>query len=82
MNNLVRNYSPHLSPNTHEAPSTAELRKILIMEASEKLEAFLRRWRARRIVEAGSDTAAGGSSNATKLAEPSVVVRPISSIYP
>ncbi|KAF5384226.1 hypothetical protein D9615_003441 [Tricholomella constricta] len=71
---IVRNYSPHLSPNTRSAPSTAELRKILVAEANEKLEVFLTRWRARRIVEGGSDQAVGGSTNNTRLADPSVEV--------
>ncbi|KAG6833263.1 hypothetical protein H0H87_009438 [Tephrocybe sp. NHM501043] len=59
--NLVRNYSPHISPNTRTAPSTAELRKILIAEASEKLEYFLTKWRARWKAQ-GSSQAAGGSA--------------------
>ncbi|KAF5391626.1 hypothetical protein D9757_002402 [Collybiopsis confluens] len=49
--NIVRNYSPHLSPNTREAPSTAELRKILLMAAEDMLEAFLRKCRTRRVLE-------------------------------
>ncbi|RDB17168.1 Transforming growth factor-beta receptor-associated protein 1 [Hypsizygus marmoreus] len=60
--NLVRNYSPHLSPNTREAPSTAELRKILLSDANEKLASFLAKWRARRQIEAGSIAAVGGST--------------------
>ena len=43
--NLVRNYSPHLAPNTRSAPPTAELRKVLNAAAREMLEVFLRRWR-------------------------------------
>ncbi|KAI0052121.1 hypothetical protein FA95DRAFT_1602084 [Auriscalpium vulgare] len=43
--NLVRNYSPHLSPNTRSAPPTAELRRVLGMAALEMLEVFLRKWR-------------------------------------
>ncbi|KAF8918725.1 hypothetical protein CPB85DRAFT_1373750 [Mucidula mucida] len=46
--NLVRNYSPHLSPNTRSAPPTAELRKILGMAAQEMLEKFLKKCRTRR----------------------------------
>lgn len=44
--NLVRNYSPHLSPNTRSAPPTVELRKILVMAAKEMLENFLKKYRA------------------------------------
>ncbi|OBZ67658.1 Transforming growth factor-beta receptor-associated protein 1 [Grifola frondosa] len=43
--NLVRNYSPHLSPNTREAPPTVELRKILGLAAREMLEVYLQKWR-------------------------------------
>ncbi|KAJ7285781.1 hypothetical protein C8J57DRAFT_1285778 [Mycena rebaudengoi] len=49
--NLVRNYSPHLKPNTLTAPPTAELRKILGMAAVEMLELFLKKCRTRRNVE-------------------------------
>jgi vacuolar protein sorting-associated protein 3 len=49
--NLVRNYSPHLRPNTREAPSTAELRKILGAAAREMLEDLLAQWRRRRAME-------------------------------
>ncbi|TEB34039.1 hypothetical protein FA13DRAFT_1626310 [Coprinellus micaceus] len=47
--NLVRNYSPHLAPNTRSAPSTNELRRILEERASEMLETFLKKERRRRI---------------------------------
>ncbi|KAF6764428.1 hypothetical protein DFP72DRAFT_871830 [Ephemerocybe angulata] len=47
--NLVRNYSPHLSPSTRGAPSTAELRRILQERAIEMLETFLKKERRRRI---------------------------------
>ncbi|KAG6861142.1 hypothetical protein C0995_003410 [Termitomyces sp. Mi166 len=60
--NLVRNYSPHISPNTRTAPPTAELRKILVADANEKLESFLTRWRERRKAQGGNSTAAGGSA--------------------
>ena len=46
--NLVRNYSPHLAPNTSTAPPTVELRQILEMAATEMLKVFLRKWRAKR----------------------------------
>ncbi|KAG6827884.1 hypothetical protein H0H92_010093 [Tricholoma furcatifolium] len=67
--NLVRNYSPHISPNTREAPSTAELRRILVAEANEKLESFLTRWRARRKYEGGNGHAASGSIKPTKVVD-------------
>ena len=46
--NLVRNYSPHLPPNTSTAPPAVELRKILRLAATDMLKAFLRKWRAKR----------------------------------
>ncbi|KAI0641370.1 hypothetical protein C8Q79DRAFT_990403 [Trametes meyenii] len=49
--NLVRNYSPHLEPNTREAPPTVELRNILSMTARDMLESYLRKWRRKLAVE-------------------------------
>ncbi|CCM06014.1 uncharacterized protein FIBRA_08257 [Fibroporia radiculosa] len=49
--NLVRNYSPHLSPNTRTAPPTVELRSILNMTACDMLEAFLRKWRTKAKID-------------------------------
>ncbi|KDQ52181.1 hypothetical protein JAAARDRAFT_40532 [Jaapia argillacea MUCL 33604] len=46
--NLVRNYSPHLKPNTREAPPTVELKKILVSEAQTMLETLLGMWRRKR----------------------------------
>ena len=51
--NLVRNYSPHLDPNTREAPVTVELRNILSMTARDMLESYLRKWRRKLAVDAG-----------------------------
>ena len=49
--NLVLNYSPHLSPNTREAPATVELRDILQMAARDMLEVYLRKWREKLKLE-------------------------------
>ncbi|KAI0754157.1 hypothetical protein C8Q80DRAFT_1216335 [Daedaleopsis nitida] len=49
--NLVRNYSPHLSPNTREAPPAVELRNVLSMTARDMLESYLRKWRRKLAVE-------------------------------
>jgi len=57
--NLVRNYSPHLLPNTRSAPPTAELRKILGMAAQDMLELLLRRRRTRRRVSESKVTQKG-----------------------
>ncbi|EIN08171.1 hypothetical protein PUNSTDRAFT_69089 [Punctularia strigosozonata HHB-11173 SS5] len=60
--NLVRNYSPHIAPNTRDAPATAELRQILKANAGQMLSDFLRKWRranrreAARVVLATVDT--------------------------
>ncbi|EEB93051.1 hypothetical protein MPER_08348, partial [Moniliophthora perniciosa FA553] len=51
VDDIIRNYSPHLPPNTRSAPPTAELRKILGMAAQEMLESFLRKCRTRRKVD-------------------------------
>ncbi|KIL67469.1 hypothetical protein M378DRAFT_191514 [Amanita muscaria Koide BX008] len=48
---IVRNYSPHLAPDTRTAPPAVELRKILVMAAEEMLESFLRRWRVKKKVD-------------------------------
>ncbi|KAG6865541.1 hypothetical protein C0991_001734 [Blastosporella zonata] len=70
MTNLVRNYSPHIAPNTRTAPSTAELRNILVTEASQKLQDFLTRWRARRKARGPNDQPAGGSEKQPKAVDP------------
>ncbi|KAJ3777136.1 hypothetical protein FB446DRAFT_718785 [Lentinula raphanica] len=62
--NLVRNYSPHLSPNTREAPSTSELRKILSLAAEDMLEAFLRKCRTKRVLENQGLGGKGGKGEA------------------
>jgi hypothetical protein len=51
--NLVRNYSPHLGPDTKTAPPMVELRKVLVMAAEEMLESFLKRWRMKKKFEKG-----------------------------
>ncbi|KAI1785956.1 hypothetical protein LXA43DRAFT_1035560 [Ganoderma leucocontextum] len=58
--NLVRNYSPHLEPNTREAPPAVELRNILSMTARDMLESYLRKWRRKLAVD-------GAASNAQVL---------------
>ena len=50
--NLVMNYSPHLEPNTREAPPAVELRNILSMTARDMLESYLRKWRRKLAVDA------------------------------
>lgn len=76
MTNLVRNYSPHLSPNVRSAQPTAELRNILLAEAKEKLDGFLRRWRNRK--KTTGTGGVGSSSSAAvlgkKTLDPSMVV--------
>ncbi|KDR79882.1 hypothetical protein GALMADRAFT_61975 [Galerina marginata CBS 339.88] len=60
VSNLVRNYSPHLAPNTLTAPPTAELRKILGMAAKEMLLVFLKKSRTRRSVAKGKGAGSSG----------------------
>jgi len=53
VDDIIRNYSPHLAPNTLSSPPTAELRKILGIAAQEMLIVFLRKSRTRRRVARG-----------------------------
>ncbi|GJE85460.1 hypothetical protein PsYK624_015390 [Phanerochaete sordida] len=48
IDDIIRNYSPHLAPNTSTAPPTVELRQVLNMAAADMLKVFLRKWRAKR----------------------------------
>ncbi|KAF8499515.1 hypothetical protein JB92DRAFT_3099258 [Gautieria morchelliformis] len=43
--NLVKNYTPHLQPNTRSAPPTSELRKLLVVSARDMLREYLRKWK-------------------------------------
>ncbi|THH17699.1 hypothetical protein EW146_g3170 [Bondarzewia mesenterica] len=45
VDDIIRNYSPHLAPNTRSAPPTAELRRLLGIEALEMLETYLKKWK-------------------------------------
>ncbi|KAI0765868.1 hypothetical protein BD413DRAFT_572859 [Trametes elegans] len=51
VDDIIRNYSPHLAPNTREAAPTVELRNILSMTARDMLESYLRKWRRKLAVE-------------------------------
>ncbi|KAI0064243.1 hypothetical protein BV25DRAFT_1823215 [Artomyces pyxidatus] len=55
IDDIIRNYSPHLAPNTRSAPPTAELRRVLGMAALDMLEAFLRKWRRVHGESSGKD---------------------------
>ncbi|GAA5972182.1 hypothetical protein JCM11641_002531 [Rhodosporidiobolus odoratus] len=48
LDNLNRNYSPHLQPSVEAASPTIELRASLIMTARDCLLSYLMKWRARR----------------------------------
>lgn len=47
--NLVRNYTPHLKPNTRSAPPTSELRRLLAVAARDMLRDYLRKWKNKAI---------------------------------
>lgn len=49
IDDIIMNYSPHLSPNTREAPAAIELRQLLKMAATDMLKAYLKKWRTRRV---------------------------------
>ncbi|TFY60724.1 hypothetical protein EVJ58_g4965 [Rhodofomes roseus] len=51
IDDIILNYSPHLSPNTREAPPAVELREMLKMTARDMLEAYLRKWRTKLKME-------------------------------
>ncbi|KIP07261.1 hypothetical protein PHLGIDRAFT_118311, partial [Phlebiopsis gigantea 11061_1 CR5-6] len=48
IDDIIRNYSPHLAPNTATAPAAVELRAVLALAAHDMLRAFLRKWRGAR----------------------------------
>ncbi|CAL1698826.1 unnamed protein product [Somion occarium] len=48
IDDIIRNYSPHLAPNTRTAPPAVELRAVLKMAATDMLRSFLRKWRRKR----------------------------------
>ncbi|PSR76572.1 hypothetical protein PHLCEN_2v8330 [Hermanssonia centrifuga] len=48
IDDIIRNYSPHLAPNTSTAPPTVELRQILKLAAMDMLKVYLRKWRTMR----------------------------------
>ncbi|GAA5939746.1 hypothetical protein JCM3775_001615 [Rhodotorula graminis] len=48
LDNLNRNYSPHLKPDVESASTTVGLRNELRTEARDALGSYLARWRARR----------------------------------
>ena len=50
--NLVRNYSPHLKPNTRESPIGIKVKDMLMENARTMLVTFLRKSRNRRLFDA------------------------------
>ena len=54
--NIVRNYSPHMEPDTRSAPPTAELRRVLCATAHDMLASYLRKMRTRRLLSGMSNT--------------------------
>ncbi|TNY19371.1 hypothetical protein DMC30DRAFT_448017 [Rhodotorula diobovata] len=48
LDNLNRNYSPHLKPDVESASTTVELRNSLRREARDALGSYLMQWRVRR----------------------------------
>jgi hypothetical protein len=66
--NLVRNYSPHLPPNTRTAPPTVELRRILKTAAKDMLLVFLRKCRAKRRLEKGKPSQDKGQAKGKRRA--------------
>ncbi|PPQ88786.1 hypothetical protein CVT25_010472 [Psilocybe cyanescens] len=73
VSNLVRNYSPHLAPNTLSAPPTAELRKILGMAARDMLLLFLKKSRTRRSLS--KEKGVGSTGDPIDIAIDTVLVK-------
>jgi hypothetical protein len=48
VDNLMKNYSPHIKPDIEKAKATSELNAALLERAKEMLETFLRAWRRER----------------------------------
>ncbi|GAA5852101.1 hypothetical protein JCM9279_005057 [Rhodotorula babjevae] len=59
LDNLNRNYSPHLKPDVESASTTVGLRNELRTEARDALGSYLARWRARR--RGGEEERGGGT---------------------
>ncbi|KIM35684.1 hypothetical protein M413DRAFT_326838 [Hebeloma cylindrosporum] len=73
VDDIIRNYSPHLAPNTLSAIPTAELRKILGMAAREMLLVFLKKSQTRRSVAKG--IGAGSTGHAIDISIDTVLVK-------
>ncbi|GJJ14976.1 hypothetical protein Clacol_009246 [Clathrus columnatus] len=46
---IIKNYTPHLKPNTRSAPPTSELRRLLAVAARDMLRDYLRKWKNKAI---------------------------------
>lgn len=65
--NIVRNYSPHMQPDTRTAPPTAELRRVLCATARDMLASYLRKIRTRRLLNGLSNAPQNTSINAVRM---------------
>ncbi|BGP33373.1 hypothetical protein JCM10296v2_005173 [Rhodotorula toruloides] len=73
LNNLNRNYSPHLKPNVELAATTVELRNSLAMTARDCLMSYLLKWRAARRSGEGEDGMAGDSRKVDMVVDTTLV---------
>ncbi|GAA6055225.1 hypothetical protein JCM3770_000723 [Rhodotorula araucariae] len=73
LDNLNRNYSPHLKPDVEHAATTVELRSSLRREAREALASYLARWRAARRSGEGEAGTAGDSRKVDMVVDTTLV---------
>ncbi|BGP41415.1 hypothetical protein JCM10449v2_005395 [Rhodotorula kratochvilovae] len=73
LDNLNRNYSPHLKPDVEHAATTVELRSELRREARDALGSYLARWRARRRSGEGEAGTAGDSRKVDMVVDTTLV---------
>ncbi|BGP09381.1 hypothetical protein JCM10049v2_005249 [Rhodotorula toruloides] len=73
LDNLNRNYSPHLKPNVESAATTVELRNSLTMTARDCLMSYLLKWRAARRSGEGEDGMAGDSRKVDMVVDTTLV---------
>ncbi|GAA5956387.1 hypothetical protein JCM21900_000171 [Sporobolomyces salmonicolor] len=73
LDNLNRNYSPHIKPDVESASSTVELRTMLGATARDSLLSYLMKWRASR--RGGADDATANDSRKVDMVVDTTLVK-------
>ncbi|GAA5872000.1 hypothetical protein JCM1840_004768 [Sporobolomyces johnsonii] len=73
LDNLNRNYSPHIKPDVESATSTVELRTMLGATARDCLLSYLMKWRARR--RGGADDSTANDSRKVDMVVDTTLVK-------